>query len=164
MLVVAALVAATLGAASPASATVLPGFHQLMNRQSAECLDVTGAARYNGAEVRVWRCVGASNQLWQPVATSGSSLVQLQVQHTGKCLTIQGEAVRGANIVQDVCVGSSDQLWNITPAPDGWSEVRSLLQDVIGGSTVPMCLDKAGSDVTVWPCHSGWWQHWNSLG
>jgi hypothetical protein len=161
--VMTALAAATLCPVSPASATVLPGFHQLMNRQTAECLDVTGAATDNGTEVKIWRCVGAGNQLWQPVPVTGS-LVELQVQHTGKCLSIQGAATRGANVVQDVCVGSPKQLWRITGAPDGWSEVRSLLQDVIGGSTVQMCLDKAGGDVTVWPCHSVWWEYWSSLG
>jgi hypothetical protein len=141
------------GAPGPASAAESAP-RQLMNRQSKECLDVTGAAGWNGAEVRIWRCVGAGNQRWQ--LTDGGFAPQLRVAHSGKCLTIQGPSVAGANIVQDLCENRPEQRWFMMPSFDGYS----LLMNPASG----LCLDKAGGDVTVWDCWSPWWQHWQWLG
>src|SRR4051812_29560979 len=109
-------------AASHASATVLPGPHQLQNRQSHECLDVTGARTYNGAEVKIWRCVNEANQRWTP--TTPGTYTQLQVEHSGKCLSIQG-VHSNANVVQDVCEGRGDQLWLVVPYADGYSYIMA---------------------------------------
>ena len=151
-----ALIAAPL----PASATILEGFHQVMNRQSKECLDVTGAATWNGAEVKIWRCVNHGNQRWRLIEGFGP-LKQLQVEHTGKCLSVQGRD-EGSNVVQDVCENRTEQRWFVKAKSDGYSQL-------VAGFAHPshpwdMCLDKAGGDVTVWPCHDGWWQQWQSLG
>jgi hypothetical protein len=145
--------------AGQASATILPGSHQVMNRQTAECLDVTGAASWNGAEVKIWRCVNAGNQRWQPIDGVGSAR-QLQVEHTGKCLSVQGNS-RGANVVQDVCEARPDQLWFVRYRAAGYSQ---LISAMVPSSGRELCLDKAGGDVTVWDCHNGWWQQWQSLG
>jgi hypothetical protein len=174
--VVAAVLAATvLASATPASATVLSGRHQLMNRESSECLDVTGAAGWNGAEVKIWRCVGQANQKWEPKPIDkDANLFQLQVEHTGKCLSYQGDLATGAviypgaNVVQDDCrEGATNQLWKVRSGPNGWSYIETLARYPGGGHPAeakPLCLDKAFGDVTIWDCHDGKWQQWQSLG
>lgn len=158
LLVVAALAA---GLVQPAHATVLPGHHQLVNQWSHECLTVVDGLQHNGAEVRIDRCRDALHQRWQKVPASTSpwreiGLVQLQAQHSGKCLSVQGPG-RGANVVQDVCESRFDQLWMVVPSANGYSKLQMFLP---GG----MCLDKAGGDVTIWDCWDTDWQRWTSLG
>jgi len=150
VLLLSTLVLALPGAAS---AGIIPGVHQIQNRWGGECLDVAGAASYNGAEVRIWRCVNADNQRWQKV-DAGLGAVALRVAHTGKCLTIQGEIASGANIVQDVCENRPDQRWFVGAYADGY--------DLIWNNG--LCLSKAWGDVTVWPCTGVKWQQWESLG
>ncbi|MFE9023879.1 RICIN domain-containing protein [Streptomyces sp. NPDC007808] len=150
--------------APPASAGILPGYHQIMNHQSKECLDVTGAATYNGAEVKIWRCVNADNQRWSPEPVSNGQS-KLRVAHTGKCLSVQwsGSDGYGSNVVQDDCNDPRTSLWRFGDEGNGWSSIVTQRPDTHGGP-LAMCLDKSGGDVTVWGCHSPWWQEWQSLG
>ncbi|MGW0572141.1 RICIN domain-containing protein [Streptomyces tauricus] len=150
-------------AAAAAAAAILPGYHQIMNHQSKECLDVTGAAAYNGAEVKIWRCVNADNQRWAPEPVSNGQF-KLRVAHTGKCLSVQWSG-NGywSNVVQDDCNSPDLSLWDFGDEGNGWSSITTQRPDAYGGPLV-MCLDKSGGDVTVWHCHSPWWQEWQSLG
>lgn len=151
-----------LGLAPPASANIADGFHQVLNRQSRECLTVVGGAGQAGAEVRVDDCTDGMHQRWQPLPASSSpwreiGLKQLQVQHSGLCLTVQGTGF-GANVVQDSCrPDDPSQLFLVSHVSSGYSRLQLFFA---GG----MCLDKAGGDVTLWSCWDPWWQQWTSLG
>jgi hypothetical protein len=163
-----ALAAALVGTPASASASLTDGaHHQILNRQDPRCLDVDGAAGYNGAEVRVWRCVNAGNQRWQYIPwyepyhdgwDHDPDGYKLRVLHTGKCLSVQWTSwSEGSNVVQDSCAEAT--YWSARELGGGWSRIvahHGYLQE--------WCLDKSWSDVTVWSCHDGWWQQWQALG
>ncbi|WP_371648578.1 MULTISPECIES: RICIN domain-containing protein [unclassified Streptomyces] len=60
-------------------------------------------------------------------SAGASSYVRLQVEHSGKCLTIQDGAIRnGAYAVQSTCDASADhQLFSLKPAGSGTFELRA---------------------------------------
>jgi hypothetical protein len=145
----------TVALSTPASATIQPGYHQVMDQSWSKCLDVLGGRVNNGADVGVWHCVDAGNQRWtmEPIGTGFS---RLRVQHSSSCLSLEGTE-NGANVVQDACQDRPDQQWLAVDAGAGWSYLTSL-------ATPGKCLDKANWDVTVWTCQNVPWQKWESLG
>ncbi|MET8629133.1 RICIN domain-containing protein [Kitasatospora sp. NPDC004669] len=65
----------------------------------------------------------------------------------------------GNHLITWTTSGSSNQLWQFRPQPDGSYELvngrSSMCADVTGGSTA------AGAQVIQWPCSGGSNQHWN---
>ena len=156
-------------APSSASATILnSGYHQILNRQDPRCLGVDGAVTWNGGEVRVAECENWMNQRWEyipwyePVYDAsdwhpGPDGFKLRVEHTGKCLSVQWQPwYEGSNVVQDECKVAP--YWRVSDLGRGWSRITTYKGER------DWCLDKSWSDVTVWKCHDGWWQQWQSLG
>ena len=150
-----------------AAATIYPGYHQIMNRQDGLCLDVTGAAMEDGANVGVWRCVNADNQRWEPLGLYfgvWEYSAKLRVAHSGKCLSVQWRSStegNGSNVVQDDC--SRAPRWHFVELRTGWTQVWTWA-DAGPGHWVSKCLDKSGWDTTVWDCWMPYWQQWNSSG
>jgi hypothetical protein len=116
--------------------------------------------------VRVWRCVNEANQRWEYVPwyepyhdgwDTAPDGYKLRVQYTGKCLSVQWLPwSEGSSVVQDSCTKAS--YWHVTEPGAGWSRIVTYHARKL------WCLDKSGWDVTVWSCHDGWWQQWQSLG
>ncbi|HET9649555.1 MAG TPA: RICIN domain-containing protein [Microlunatus sp.] len=149
-----------LGLGSQAQASVGPGYYQVVNHQTGECLDVWGASTAHGANVGVWRCVGADNQLWR-LQYVGDGFYQVRVLHTDMCLDVAYRGYYdGADVVQATCADPSlatsyNQQWRK-------AYVGGYYQLVARHSG--KCLDKTGSgDVVQWTCgDSGkWWQQWS---
>ena len=131
-----------------------------MNHQTGECLDVGGASTAHAADVGVWRCVQADNQLWR-FQYVGNGFYQVRVRHTDMCLDV---AYRGtgdnANVIQASCADptlatSYNQQWRL-------ADMGGYMQLVARHSG--KCLDKTGSgDVVQWTCGDSrwWWQQWS---
>jgi Ricin-type beta-trefoil lectin domain len=156
----AAAVGVVMSTAQPASAAILPGYHQIQDKSWHLCLDVTGAATYEDAPVGAWWCVNAANQRWARTAASGPT--QLRVEHSQMCLGVQwvGNGY-GSQVVQRDCRYAP--LWTIVDQSDGWSEIRTVPPAAPGRPAV-MCLDKTGWNTVMWDCHQPPWQLWQSLG
>lgn len=156
-LLVAVLAAlGVVGGATTAQASTAPGYYLLMNRQTAECLDVWGAATNHAATVGVWRCVGADNQQWKPVYV-GEGYYEMRVLHTDMCLDVAyASQTAGAQVVQATCWGGENQQWRPVHVVDGYYQFVARHSG--------KCLDKSGSGHAVqWNCHDGWWQQWRFL-
>ena len=143
-----------------AQASVSPGYYQVVNHQTGECLDVWGASTGHAANVGVWRCVGADNQQWR-LQYVGDGFYQLRVLHTDMCLDVAYRGYYdGADVVQATCADPSlatsyNQQWRK-------ADVGGYYQLVARHSG--KCLDKTGSgDVVQWTCgdSSKWWQQWS---
>jgi hypothetical protein len=158
---VAALAVLLMATPVPASANIAPGFHQVVNRSSWECLDVLGAYRWAGAEVGVWRCVNEDNQRWS--AEPVNSGLQFRVAHTGMCLSVhwkyQGDG-NGSTVVQDTCRGGDEETWVLRVGSDGWDQIT--IWDPYRHNW--KCLDKSTGHVIVWGCNGEPWQKWQSMG
>ncbi|WP_441248559.1 RICIN domain-containing protein [Kitasatospora sp. McL0602] len=132
-----------------------PAVGSLVNANSSMCLDVSGAATTDGAQVVQWTCgSGRPNQQWQlvPVATDTYQLVSA---NSGKCLDVTGASTStGAQVVQWTCgSGKANQQWRMTPVPGSsahqWVSVNSgMCLDVTGNSQT------AGTQVIQWTCGS----------
>ncbi|MGW6128943.1 RICIN domain-containing protein [Cellulomonas sp. NPDC055163] len=144
---------ALLGAPT-ADATILPGVHQVMSRQSpGECLTVVGVGA--GADVRIATCRNLPWQRWESVPSPFGG-IQLRSEQSGLCIRVVG-TWNDANVIQDTCDPNQlQQVWFVMSTDNGWSRIFSF--------GAAKCLDKAGGDITVYDCHGGWWQQWQSLG
>ncbi|HKS44201.1 MAG TPA: RICIN domain-containing protein [Amycolatopsis sp.] len=136
--------------------SVVPGYYQVINRQTGECLDVWGAATNHAATVGVWRCVGADNQQWKPVYT-GDGFYEIRVLHTDMCLDVAyASQSAGAQVVQGTCWGGENQQWRPVPVDGTWYRLIARHSG--------MCLDKDYWGYAVqWSCGNGYWQQWAFL-
>jgi len=79
-------------------------------RHAGKCLDVTGNAVNNGAQIELWDCNGGGNQIWEP-RVDGS----LYNPQSGRCLDIPfGSDAYGTKLQLWDCNGGFNQRW--TPA------------------------------------------------
>ncbi|WP_369356070.1 RICIN domain-containing protein [Streptomyces sp. cg2] len=93
-------------------------------------------------------------------ATAAPSVVQFQVEHSGKCLTIAGGSLaNGANAVQATCVdGADNQAFELVPAGNATFMVRAMHSGA--------CLEVensgtgAGANVQQWWCVDAPNQRW----
>jgi hypothetical protein len=139
--------------ATAAHASTEPGYYQVINHQTGECLDVWDAATDHAAPVGVWRCVGADNQQWAPVYLD-DGYYEVRVLHTGMCLDVAyASYTAGAQVVQGTCWGGENQQWRLVYVGDGYYQFIARHSG--------MCLDKTGSgSVVQWGCGNKWWQEW----
>jgi Ricin-type beta-trefoil lectin domain len=159
VLVVFAALASLLALAPPAQAGVVPGYVQVVNHQTEECLDVWGASTAHAANVGVWRCIGAENQQWR-FEDLGNGFYRVRVLHTDMCLDVAYRGYYdGADVVQATCADptlstSYNQQWRR-------AHLGGYYQLVARHSG--KCLDKTGSgDVVQWTCRGDkWWQQWS---
>ncbi|WP_274912531.1 RICIN domain-containing protein [Streptomyces sp. WZ-12] len=88
------------------------------------------------------------------------SVVKLQVEHSGKCLTVAGGSLaNGANAVQTTCTdGADNQSFQLIPAGNATFMVRAMHSG--------KCLEVensgtgAGANVQQWWCVDGPQQRW----
>jgi hypothetical protein len=87
------------------------GYAEVINRASGSCLDVSGGALTDGANVVQWQCHGGTNQQWT-VRQADSTTVSLVNRASGKCLDVtNGSTANGAKLIQWSCSGSANQRW-----------------------------------------------------
>ncbi|GAA0915673.1 hypothetical protein Vau01_099360 [Virgisporangium aurantiacum] len=162
MACLALLTAAIGGLALPtaAQASDEPAYYQIVNRYSDECLDVWGASTQHAANVGVWRCVGADNQLWYKESAGrfdNKDYFYIKARHTGMCLNVAyyGQA-NGSDVVQATCSNGTNEQWELVQVDD--TSYYRLAARHSG-----KCLDKTASgDVVQWKCWGRYeeWQHW----
>jgi hypothetical protein len=146
---------------SAAQASDEPAYYQIVNRYSDECLDVWGASTQHAANVGVWRCVGADNQLWYKEFAGkfdNKDYYYIKARHTGMCLNVAdfGQA-NGSDVVQAMCSDGTNEQWRLAPVGD------TVYVQLIARHSLIKCLDKAANgDVVQWQCWglNETWQHW----
>ncbi|MFI1176758.1 RICIN domain-containing protein [Streptomyces melanogenes] len=101
--------------------------------------------------------VGSATTAQAAPSTAASSYVRLQVEHSGKCLTIQDGAIRdGAYAVQSTCDADADhQLFSLTPAGSGTFELRAKHSG--------RCLSSSDIEVGQQWCFDGASQRWRVM-
>jgi hypothetical protein len=113
-----ALVVASVAAAAVAVAVVLAPSADaaitssaLTNPVSGKCLDVTGASNANGAQVEIWTCHNAANQLWTSTAAGE---LRVTIGGVTKCLdAYNNQTTNGTKIEIWSCSGGANQKWNL---------------------------------------------------
>ncbi|GAA3629198.1 RICIN domain-containing protein [Microlunatus ginsengisoli] len=149
-----------------AQAVVVPDdYYQVVNHQTGECLDVWGASPAHAANVGVWRCVGADNQLWhlEPLTTNDTpnGWYRVRVLHTDMCLDVAYRGTyNGADVIQGTCMDPTPQ----TSYNQHWRLARIGGYYQLVNRYSGKCLDKTGSgDVVQWACGDStkWWQQWS---
>lgn len=97
------------------------GFYQVINLNSAKCLDVTGVSTDPGAPIQLFSCLGGgqTNQHWQVVPANGGGYT-LQARHSGQMLDLQnGSSDNGTVIQQFPANGAGAQRWVLTATHGG---------------------------------------------
>ncbi|MEV5750855.1 RICIN domain-containing protein [Actinoallomurus sp. NPDC052308] len=99
--------------ASPRAVHALSGPTNFVNSATGLCMTVHGASRAKGAKVDLYRCVGATNQKWTILSTTGV-LYELVNQHSGMCLDVLGGSKKnGARLGQWPCNGKTNQSFQL---------------------------------------------------
>ncbi|WP_374594623.1 jacalin-like lectin [Aquabacterium sp.] len=127
---------------------------QFVNRNSGQCLDISGATMADGTNVAQWTCNGGDWQKWSYDTTTG--LIRSK-QDSRFCLDNSNAFGDGGNVAIARCSGSARQRFNLDAA-SGAITLRSLpaqALDVNGGSTA------AGANVQTWTWSGAAWQRWN---
>ncbi|MGW6912923.1 RICIN domain-containing protein [Kitasatospora sp. NPDC054939] len=113
------------------------GRSTIVNRASGLLLDVTGAARWDGAPVGVWTATAGSNQSWSVRSAAPDVWQSVTNRRSGLCTAASGAPeAGGVAVVQSDCTGTADRQWSLRPAGPGQVAV------VVRGSGD--CLDVAG--------------------
>lgn len=122
-------------------------------------LDVYGASRDNGANVRLWNGNGTNAQKWK-VSHDSNSYVTLTSVNSGKVLDVNGgSSANGANVQQYSSNNTYAQKWIAIKNVDGSYTFQSALAenkvlDVYGGSSANganvQLYDSNGSNAQKW--------------
>lgn len=147
----------------PHGASVSPGIssgrtYELIAKHSGKCLDVSGVATNNGANIHQWDCHGGPNQRWTLTEKSGGYYT-VTARHSNKCMDVEGVGTgNGTNISQYDCHGGPNQLWMFIPQGGGYYRVTAKHSN--------KCLDVSGGgkgngdNIQQWDCHGGDNQLW----
>jgi hypothetical protein len=132
--------------------------YEIAAKHSGKCLDVSGVATNNGANIYQWECHGGQNQRWT-LTDKGGGYYTVTARHSNKCMDVEGVSnTNGANIYQYDCHGGPNQLWMFIPQGGGYYMVTakhsSKCLDVSGGGK------GNGDNVHQWDCHGGDNQLW----
>jgi glucose/arabinose dehydrogenase len=144
------LLAATLVAATPASAAVTT----VVGAGSGRCLDVIGNSDAAGTGVNIYDCHGQVNQSWNFTAAG-----EFRVYGDTRCLDVKGNDVTAPAVVQIyTCHGGANQKWRINADGTITGLQSGLCLDVTGGGSANSTL------VGLWNCNSQSNQRWATPG
>lgn len=134
------------------------GYYKIVNRNSGEVLDISGASTANGGKAIQWPYAGGANQQWQEVAVSGGGY-KLVNRNSGKVLDDPGGSkTTGTQLDQWTDSNASYQWWNLVSASNGYyylvNQATGLYADVSGASTTN------GASVILWTSTGGANQQW----
>jgi len=100
-------------------------YFAIESKHSRKVLDVFGASRDDGAEMKQYAYVAQDNQQWQldPV---GDGCVAIRSKHSGKVLDVFGASLNdGAEIMQYAYLGQENQKWRMESVGGGYFAIRS---------------------------------------
>jgi alpha-galactosidase len=139
--------------------TPTPGTHyEIVNRNSGQLLDVTGASTANGGLIDQWPNNSGTNQRWTFVATNGG----YKIINVNSHLLLDdpgGSKTTGTQLDQWNDANGSNQWWNIVSDGNGYyslvNQSSGLYADVNGASTAN------GATVIQWSGPGGTNQQWS---
>ena len=132
--------------------------YRIVNRNSGQVLDVSGASTTNGGLIDQWPSNGGNNQLWRFVAVNGG--YKLVNVNSGLLLdNPNGSKTNGTQLDQWNDTNGSNQWWNVVAAGSGYyslvNQNSGLYADVTGASTAN------GAAVIQWTGPGGTNQQWS---
>jgi O-glycosyl hydrolase len=133
------------------------GYYKLVNRNSGQALDISGASTANGGLAIQWPYSGGSNQQWKEVSVNGG--YKLVNRNSGLLLDDPGYTkTAGTQIDQWSDSNGNNQWWNLVSAGNGYyyivNQASGLYVDVSGASAAN------GATVDLWTSTSGNNQQW----
>jgi endoglucanase len=131
--------------------------YRIVNRNSGQVLDVSGASTANGGLIDQWPSNGGANQLWRFVAVNGG--YKLVNVNSGLLLDDpSGSKTSGTRLDQWSDANGSKQWWNVVSDGNSYyslvNQSSGLYADVSGASTAN------GAAVIQWPGPGGTNQQW----
>ncbi|MEI6737671.1 MAG: RICIN domain-containing protein [Pseudomonadota bacterium] len=132
----------------------------IVSRATAKCIDVEGARRDDGVNIRQWTCNGTNAQLWD-FLDLGRGEVVIVARASHKVMDVVGANVQnGANIAQYPWNTGNHQRWRLEPAGRGFFKIVSVasgkcvdVDETDGGKN-------DGANVQQWECHGHENQQW----
>lgn len=128
------------GTGAGGTETFYPGaYYRLLNINSAQALDVNGAATANGAGIIQWPQNGGNNQQWI-ITDNGGGYFKVINRNSSDALDVNGASkASGASIIQWPWNGGNNQQWQLTSVSAGIYKVinrnSGMALDVTGAST-----------------------------
>jgi alpha-galactosidase len=145
------------GTPTPTPTAGSGSYYKIVNRNSGQVLDISGASTANGGQAIQWPYSGGSNQQWQEVVVNGG--YKLVNRNSGLLLDDPGASkTNGTQLDQWSDTNGSNQWWNLVSAGNGYyylvNQSSGLYADVSGASTTQ------GATVVEWPSDGGTNQQW----
>lgn len=133
-------------------------YYKIVNRNSGEVLDISGASTANGGVAIQWPYDSGYNQQWQEVSVNGG--YKLFNRNSGYLFEDSGwSKSTGTQMDQWVDGNGSNQWWNLVSAGNGYyylvNQYSGLYADVSGASTAN------GAAVIQWTPTGGANQQWS---
>ncbi|WP_182907134.1 non-reducing end alpha-L-arabinofuranosidase family hydrolase [Microbispora sp. H13382] len=148
--VLAALAAATVTWAVPASAAPAP----LVGAGSGRCLDVAGNTDALGTGLQIWDCSGGANQAFE-----FTSAGELRTFNGTRCVDAYNMGTtNGTKVVIWSCNGQTNQKWQQNSDGSIRGVQSGLCLDVTGVGTAN------GTAVQLWSCNGQTNQKWSTSG
>jgi hypothetical protein len=89
------------------------GGFNLVNVNSAKCVDVSSSSTANGATLQLWDCNGTSAQAFSFNALTGGTY-SLVNANSARCADVTGSSTSdGAKVLQQACTGATHQQWTV---------------------------------------------------
>ena len=123
-----------------ASGDIVNGTYQVVNRNSAKVMDVTGASTANGAKIQQWAYAGNTNQKWV-FTHRGANQYTITSSQTGKAIDQAAGQILAGNFISmyTLNTGAVNQRWIPMPTDSGYFKLMSantgLILQVNGAST-----------------------------
>lgn len=141
--------------------TPTPGTHyEIVNRNSGELLDISGASKSNGGLADQWPNNGGANQRWTFTSINGG----YKIVNVNSGLVLDnpgGSTTEGTQLDQWNDTNGSNQWWNLNSAGGGYyylvNQKSGFDADISGASTTQ------GAEVIQWPSNSGSNQQWQII-
>jgi hypothetical protein len=136
----------------------LSGNYTIVNVNSVDLLDASGAGTANGTPIIQWPSTGGTNQEWTLTANSAGYYTITGVG-SGKALDIPNATTwPGTQLDLWTANGGANQQWQIVPAGNGTYTIESrsngYLADVSGASTA------SGATIGQWTANGNTNQQW----
>ncbi len=150
---------------TPPPPTPTPGggggtYYKIINRNSGQALDISGASTSNGGMAIQWPYSSGANQQWREVSVNGG--YKLINRNSGLLLDDpNGSKTNGTQLDQWNDTNGSNQWWNLVSAGNGYyfivNQSSGLYADVNAASTAN------GATVIEWPGPGGTNQQWQII-
>lgn len=132
----------------------------IISRASGKCMDVEGAKKDDGVNIRQWACNGTDAQLWD-FFDLGRGELAVVARASGKVMDLVGASRQnGANIAQYTWHSGDNQRWRMETAGRGFFKLVS----VASGKCVDVDETDGGkhdgANIHQWQCHGNENQQW----